>query len=69
MEVFGSSMIDRTLEFPSDFVWGSATAAHQVEGDNRHNDWWAHELAPDTNAIEPSGIAAITTTASPTTSG
>ena len=50
-------MIDRTLEFPSDFVWGSATAAHQVEGDNRHNDWWAHELAPDTNAIEPSGIA------------
>ncbi|MBI4515095.1 MAG: family 1 glycosylhydrolase [Deltaproteobacteria bacterium] len=49
-------MIERTLEFPSDFVWGSATAAHQVEGDNRHNNWWAHELAPDTNAIEPSGI-------------
>ncbi|HUI26757.1 MAG TPA: family 1 glycosylhydrolase, partial [Candidatus Kryptonia bacterium] len=50
-------MIDRRLEFPSDFVWGSATAAHQVEGDNRHNDWWAHELASNTNAIEPSGIA------------
>ncbi|HVN83347.1 MAG TPA: glycoside hydrolase family 1 protein [Candidatus Binatia bacterium] len=50
-------MIDRTLEFPRDFVWGSATAAHQVEGDNRHNDWWAHELAPTTNAIEPSGVA------------
>jgi beta-glucosidase len=50
-------MIERTLEFPSDFVWGSATAAHQVEGDNRHNDWWAHELAADTNAIEPSGLA------------
>jgi beta-glucosidase len=50
-------MIDRTLEFPADFVWGSATAAHQVEGNNRWNDWWAHELAADTNAIEPSGVA------------
>ncbi|QKQ98523.1 family 1 glycosylhydrolase [Candidatus Nanohaloarchaea archaeon] len=25
-------------EFPEDFFWGSATAAHQVEGDNT-NDW------------------------------
>jgi beta-glucosidase len=50
-------VIDRDIEFPSDFVFGSATAAHQVEGDNRANDWWAHELAPDTNAAEPSGIA------------
>jgi len=48
---------DRTIEFPSDFVFGSATAAHQVEGNNVHNDWWAHEHAPETNAIEPSGIA------------
>jgi beta-glucosidase len=50
-------MIDRTLTFPKEFVWGSATAAHQVEGDNRFNDWWAHELAAETNAIEPSGVA------------
>ena len=50
-------MIDHLLAFPPDFVWGSATAAHQVEGDNRLNDWWAHELATNTNAIEPSGIA------------
>jgi beta-glucosidase len=50
-------MIDRTLEFPSDFVWGSAAAAHQVEGNNTFNDWWAHERAADTNAVEPSGIA------------
>ena len=50
-------MIDRVIEFPSAFVFGSATAAHQVEGDNRANDWWAHETAPDTNAAEPSGIA------------
>ena len=25
------------------FVWGAATSAHQVEGDNIHNDWWAWE--------------------------
>ncbi len=45
------------IEFPRDFTFGSATAAHQVEGDNVYNDWWAHEHAADTNAIEPSGIA------------
>lgn len=50
-------MLASPLEFPADFVFGSATAAHQVEGNNIHNDWWAHEHAPDTNALEPSGIA------------
>jgi beta-glucosidase len=50
-------MIERNINFPDDFVFGSATAAHQVEGDNVHNDWWAHEHAADTNAIEPSGVA------------
>ena len=49
--------LNRTIEFPADFVFGSAAAAHQVEGNNAHNDWWAHEHAADTNAIEPSGIA------------
>ncbi len=29
--------------FPRNFKWGSATAAHQVEGDNRNNQWWAWE--------------------------
>jgi len=50
-------MLNRTIHFPPDFVFGSAAAAHQVEGNNRHNDWWAHERAADTNAIEPSGPA------------
>jgi len=27
------------------FLWGAATAAHQVEGGNRWNDWWALEEA------------------------
>jgi beta-glucosidase len=30
------------LRFPSGFLWGAATSAHQVEGGN-HNDWTAWE--------------------------
>lgn len=26
--------------FNSDFMLGAATSAHQVEGDNIHNDFW-----------------------------
>ena len=29
--------------FPEGFLWGTATAAHQVEGGNHLNDWWAWE--------------------------
>jgi len=29
--------------FPDGFLWGTATAAHQVEGGNHANDWWAWE--------------------------
>jgi beta-glucosidase len=29
--------------FPPNFLWGSATAAHQVEGQNFDNDWWDWE--------------------------
>ena len=31
------------IAFPPDFFWGAATASHQVEGDNRWNDWWDFE--------------------------
>ncbi len=31
------------LGFPPGFLWGAATAAHQVEGGNRQNDWWRLE--------------------------
>ncbi|MFQ5593687.1 MAG: glycoside hydrolase family 1 protein [Anaerolineae bacterium] len=34
-----------TLTFPNGFLWGTATAAHQVEGGNFNNDWWAWEQA------------------------
>jgi beta-glucosidase len=43
--------------FPEGFRWGTATAAHQVEGNNVNNDWWAWEQRPDTVCVEPSGDA------------
>ena len=36
-------MPEATLHFPPDFRWGCATAAHQVEGGNTNNDWYAWE--------------------------
>jgi len=32
-----------TFHFPAGFKWGVAAAAHQVEGNNTGNDWWAWE--------------------------
>lgn len=48
-------MSERT--FPDGFLWGSAGAAHQTEGNNPNCDWWEHEHAPGTTAVEPSGLA------------
>jgi beta-glucosidase len=42
-------------DFPSDFLWGAATAAHQVEGGNVNNDWWDFEHDPYTAAQGSSG--------------
>ena len=43
--------------FPQGFRWGTATAAHQIEGGNWNNDWWQWEHAPGTACAEPSGDA------------
>jgi beta-glucosidase len=43
--------------FPQGFRWGTATAAHQVEGGNWNNDWWAWEHNPKSPCEEPSGDA------------
>lgn len=40
-------MSDFTLYFPRDFKWGTATAAHQVEGNNTNNQWWQWEQTHD----------------------
>jgi beta-glucosidase len=45
------------LVFPAGFMWGTATAAHQVEGNNSNSDWWDWELRPDSPCREPSGNA------------
>ncbi len=47
----------RDLIFPPGFLWGAATAAHQVEGDNANSDWWDWERRPGTPCREPSGAA------------
>jgi beta-glucosidase len=31
------------ITFPPTFLWGTATAAHQVEGGNVYNDNWVME--------------------------
>ncbi|MCX5714031.1 MAG: family 1 glycosylhydrolase, partial [Candidatus Omnitrophica bacterium] len=31
------------IKFPQDFLWGAATSAYQVEGDNVNSDWWQWE--------------------------
>jgi beta-glucosidase len=42
-------------DFPANFRWGAATAAHQVEGGNVNNDWWEFEHNPASAARESSG--------------
>lgn len=32
--------------FPHGFLWGTATSAHQVEGQNTNNQWWDWEQQP-----------------------
>ncbi len=45
------------LRFPTNFMWGTSVAAHQVEGGNTRNDWWLWEQTPghiqngDTSAV------------------
>lgn len=45
------------IEFPEGFVWGTAASAHQVEGGNWNNDWWAWEHNPESPCKESSGDA------------
>ncbi len=44
--------------FPQGFLWGAATAAHQVEGNNVNADIWLMENVTPTTFTEKSGDAA-----------
>lgn len=45
------------FEFPKRFLWGTATAAHQVEGNNVNSEVWVLEHVPKSPYAEPSGDA------------
>ncbi|MFN8531096.1 MAG: family 1 glycosylhydrolase [Anaerolineae bacterium] len=45
------------FQFPKNFLWGAATAAHQVEGNNVNSESWVLEHLPGTIYQEPSGDA------------
>jgi beta-glucosidase len=52
-----SSSADKGKLFPEKFLWGCATAAHQVEGNNTNSDLWTMEHLPGSMFKEPSGDA------------
>ena len=49
----GQMAQERDLGVPPGFLWGAATAAHQVEGGNVGNDWWELEHAVPPAVAEP----------------
>jgi beta-glucosidase len=46
-----------TPAFPDGFLWGTATAGHQVEGNNVNSDTWLLETVKPSLFAEPSGDA------------
>ena len=51
-------MTPQLLTFPTGFLWGAATAAHQNEGNNTNNDFWQWEHLPGKTADgSTSGLA------------
>jgi beta-glucosidase len=48
-------MISAAFHFPKGFLWGTATASHQVEGNNTNNNWYKWEQEGHT--ANKSGLA------------
>ncbi|MFT4280102.1 glycoside hydrolase family 1 protein [Microbacterium sp.] len=46
-----------TVPAPEGFIWGAATAAHQIEGQNVNTSHWEYEYSENTTVQEPSGDA------------
>jgi beta-glucosidase len=44
--LFIHSALTSEFNFPKNFKWCVATAAHQIEGNNIHSDWWQWEKKP-----------------------
>jgi beta-glucosidase len=55
-----------TTAFPNGFLWGAATAGHQVEGNNINSDCWVMENVKPTVFAQPSGDAVNSFTMWPT---
>lgn len=53
----GGAPADKSKAFPEKFLWGCATAGHQVEGNNTSSDLWSVEHLPESFFKEPSGDA------------
>jgi beta-glucosidase len=45
------------LQFPNGFLWGTSTAAHQIEGGNTNSDWWRFEHTDGSGCQDSSGDA------------
>ncbi len=50
-------MKNKSTHFPDGFLWGAATAGHQVEGNNVNSDIWLLEHVQPTIFMESSGDA------------
>ncbi len=46
------------MTLAQDFLWGVATSSHQIEGDNKQNDWWGWEAEGRIDGGVRSGKAA-----------
>jgi beta-glucosidase len=52
-----AALLGKSNSFPDKFLWGCATAGHQVEGNNTNSDLWTLEHLPESIFKEPSGDA------------
>lgn len=57
IKMYDKERFTMTRQFPSNFLWGASTAAHQVEGNNVHSDFWLMEHLEGSIFSEPSGDA------------